>query len=197
MRCILIIVIILFFTSTTYAQVPDEQWDDNVRLWTARSVLGEVGWDRPGEFAAVLWVYANRASNSKRYTFYQMVKQYSAAVKPGNRHRNPWLFNLSADKTYPRGWPMKNGVGPQWSGLHDESWIRTLSFVDEWQSGKVTNPCPRANHFGGSIDRHRAEISRWARAKCDESGHKRFRNYFYDSTRLRSKRYDHRDRRYQ
>lgn len=168
--------------------VPDDQWNDDVKLWTARSVLGEVGWDRPGEWAAVLWVYANRAERSKRYTFYEMVRNYSAAVKPGNRHRNPWLFHLRLDKTRPREWPrMTEKYRPRWRGLYDASWIRTIRFVETWQEGKVKNPCPNANHFGGRIDRHRAETLGWMRIKCNERGHRRFRNFFYDSTRRKKR----------
>lgn len=164
--------------------VPEDQWNDDVKLWTARSVLGEVGWDRPGEWAAVLWVYANRAKNSKRYNFYEMVRRYSAAVKRGNHHKNPWLFQLGFDKTRPTDWPrMTAKYRPRWKGLYDESWMRTIRFVEIWQEGKVENPCPRANHFGGIVDRHRAEALRWTRIQCDEKGHRKFRNIFYDSTR--------------
>ena len=182
-----LVVVLLLLTFDAHAQMVEE-WNDEVKLWSARSVLGEVGWDRPGEWGAVLWVYYTRARTTKRYTFYQMVRQYSAAVKSGNHHRNPWLFNLSLDRTYPCGWPMKNGSGPRWSGLHDASWLRTLEFVDLWQSGKVSNSCKRANHFGGDIDRHRAESLGWKRIKCNEEGHRRFRNRFYDSTHTQAAR---------
>lgn len=189
---LLVFIVVFFFSFEAHAQLV-KGWNDNVKLWAARSVLGEVGWDRPGEWGAVLWVYQTRVQQTKRYTFYQMIRQYSAATKGGNHHRNPWLFQLGMDMTRPRDWPMKNGSGPRWKGLHAEAWIRTLKFVDRWQSGDVPNPCVDkrgnvANHFGGHIDRHRAEALRWTRMKCNNTKHRRFRNYFYDSTQTHPKR---------
>lgn len=50
---------------------------------------------------------------------------------------------------------------------------------EEQEAGMVPNPCPRANHFGGSIDAWRARRARWVRVCKDRP----FRNRFYDGTR--------------
>ena len=165
--------------------VPDNQWNDTSKLWLARSMIGEVGWRRPAEQSAVAWIYAVRAPESSTYDFLGMVKRYSAAVRTPGKRRNPWLFELGFNRTRPKAWP----TGPLWTGLHDDAWIEALELADRWQNGEVPNPCPQANHFGGYVDRHRAEAARWTRVKCrPPEGSKRFRNIFYDSTRLRPKR---------
>lgn len=166
--------------------VPEDQWNDDVKLWLARSVLGEAGWRRFDEYSAIAFVYAERAEQSASHDFLDMVRTYSAAVKPGNHHRNPWLFELGLHGERPRSWPFdpETKSGPLWSGLHREAWIETLAWADEWQAGKRANPCPGANHFGGWIDRHRAVAARWTPIKCET----RMRNRFYTSLRLVSKR---------
>lgn len=157
--------------------VPVEQWTDEAKLWLSRSVLGEVGWRRPDEYSAVAWVYATRAKGSRHHDFLGMVKAYSAAIKSPGRRREPWLFELGFDKTRPRSWPN----GPLWPGLHDEAWSEVLTWADEWQAGQHENPCPGANHFGGYVDRHRAEAARWVTIRCSA----KMRNRFYTSLRLR------------
>lgn len=157
--------------------VTDEEWTPEARLWLARSVLGEVGWRRPEEYSAVAWVYATRARNSKRYTFIQMVRTYSAAVKNRTNHRNPWLYELGPSMMRPPSWP----EGPRWEGLHAVAWSEVLVWANEWAAGKRPNPCPGANHFGGIVDHYRAVAKRWTRVKCTS----KMRNRFYTSLRLR------------
>lgn len=162
--------------------IPNDEWNDTTKLWLARSMIGEVGWLRPAEQSAIAWIYAVRAHGSSRYDFIGMVKQYSAAVRTPGKQRNPWLFELGFNRIRPQSWPN----GPLWTGLHDNAWIAALELADQWQRGEIPNPCPRANHFGGYVDRHRAEAMRWTRVKCTPpSGSKKFRNRFYDSRRLR------------
>jgi hypothetical protein len=156
--------------------VSDEEWTDETKLWLARSLLGEVGWRRPGEYAAVAWVYATRAKLSKRHNFLEMTKRYSAAIRAPGKRRNPWLFELDFTRDKPSSWP----DGPQWRGLHDEAWGEVLAFVDEWRLGRIANPCLGANHFGGYVDRHRAQAMRWRRVKCSV----KTRNRFYNSHQL-------------
>lgn len=153
--------------------VPDEEWNDEVKLWLARSVLGEVGWRRSAEYTAVAYVYAVRAEQSKTRDFLELMKRYSAAIRSPGKRRNPWLFNLGLDDTRPAEWP----EGPQWRGLHDEAWLETLQWADDWQAGRFENPCPGANHFGGWVDHHRAEQARWKTIKCSV----KTRNRFYTS----------------
>jgi hypothetical protein len=159
--------------------VTDEEWTPEARLWLARSVLGEVGWRRPEEYSAVAWVYATRARTSRRYSFLKMVRTYSAAVKGRGNSRNPWLYELRPNMTRPPSWP----EGPRWEGLHAVAWAEVLVWANEWAAGKRPNPCPGANHFGGSVDHYRAVAKRWTRVKCTS----KMRNRFYTSLRLRPK----------
>jgi hypothetical protein len=159
----------------------EEDWNDDAKLWLARSVLGEVGWRRFDEYSAVAWVYVTRAEQTKQYGFLEMIKQYSAAVREPGKTRNPWLFELDFTDTRPRSWPVnEDGSGPLWKGLYDQAWLETLEWADEWADGKHPNPCPGANHFGGYVDHYRAVAKRWKRIKCQG----KMRNRFYTSLSL-------------
>jgi hypothetical protein len=167
-------------SAETESIIPDDQWNANVKLWLARSLIGEVGWRITKEHAAVAWVYAMRANQSRRHDFLGMVKRYSAAVRNPGRIRNPWLFELGLDGARPGSWP----YGPLWKGRYQQAWFRLLQLADLWRAGKIANPCPGANHFGGPMDRHRAENRHWYRVKCKM----RTRNSFYDSRRIQPRR---------
>ena len=165
--------------------VPENEWNEEARIWLARSLIGEVGWRRPAEQASVAWVYANRARKLERYTFLQMVRKYSAAVRMPGKRRQPWVFELQLNDQKPKYWP---GF-IKWKGQHDQYWLDTLSLIDRWQAGEIPNYCPTANHFGSYHDSFRAEALRWTRVECIvPEGGKRFRNRFYDSTTIRPRR---------
>lgn len=169
----------------TEPPVPEDEWNEETRIWLARSLIGEVGWERPAEQTAVAWVYANRARKLERYTFLQMVRKYSAAVRLPGKRRQPWVFELQLNKQKPKYWP---GF-IKWKGHHDQYWLNTLSLIDRWQAGEIPNYCPTANHFGSYHDSLRAEALRWTRIECIvPEGGKRFRNRFYDSTIIRPRR---------
>lgn len=161
--------------------VPAEQWSKEAKLWLSRSVIGEAGWRRFGEYSAIAWVYATRSEHSSRYTFLRMIKRYSAAVRRPGRSRNPWLFELGLDAKRPPSWPIDpvTRYGPVWR-VHKAAWVETLQWADEWAAGKHPNTCPGANHFGGRMDVYRAVAARWKRIRCTvETG-----NRFYTSLRL-------------
>jgi hypothetical protein len=162
--------------------VAPEEWTEQARTWLARSLIGEVGWDRPAEQAAVAWVYANRARKLEQYTFVAMVKRYSAAIRRPGKLRAPWLFELQPDnRSKPKSWP----EFARWKNHRSESWIAVLDVVDRWQAGEIPNYCPDANHFGNYGDRLRALSLRWTSIQCRvPQGGKRFRNFFFDSTRI-------------
>ena len=165
--------------------VPEKEWNNEARIWLARSLIGEVGWDRPAEQTAVAWVYANRAKKLNQYTYLQMVRQYSAAVRKPGQRRQPWVFELQLNDHRPKYWP--NYI--EWKDHHSQYWLDTLDLIDQWQAGKIPNYCPTANHFGSYHDSLKAEALRWTRVECIvPEGGKRFRNRFYDSTKLRPRR---------
>lgn len=160
--------------------IPEEEWNEKTRLWLARSVLGEAGWGRYDEQAAIAWVYATRFKNAKRRSFFQLFKRYSAAIRSPGLRRNPWMVNLVDGMMRPDGWPN----GPLWKGRHDRSWMKTLGLIDRWYEGEVPNSCPGANHFGCYLDAPRADALGWFRVRCQVST----RNRFYDSRRKRPSR---------
>lgn len=157
--------------------VPAEEWTPETRLWLARSLVGEAGWRAADEHAAIAHVYVVRWRMSKRRSLVQLVRAYSAAVHGRRNLKHPWIYGLNVDGAEPAGWPVGKA---RWTRYRD-AWLDVLEWSDRWAAGAVANPCPRANHFGGHVDRHRADALRWHVVKCSAP----MRNFFYDSTRKR------------
>lgn len=157
-----------------YRPVPHGKLSTRTKVLLGRSCVGEAGFWAGDECVTIAWVYANRAVKA-RWTFAKMMRRYSAALKPHERHRRPWLFELRADGERPRHWPK----AISWK-RHKEAWKRLLGLIDDWENGWVHNPLPQADHFGSRADAHRAcFVRRWKR--LDAPDH--FRNWFFDSTR--------------
>lgn len=169
--------VLLLHSATARAEspVPAAEWTAETRLWLARSVLGEVGWSRPQEYAAVAWVYATRSNAAKDWSLHKMIRRYSAAVRSPGLTRQPWLAQLTNSPARPKSWP----EGPRWENRYDKGWMYVLKVVDLWYAGKMPNPCPGANHFGGGMDAYRATRQGWYEVKCKSP----MRNRFYDSRR--------------
>ena len=179
----LVLVILLFLlpgvTLAGERPIAEEEWTDQSKVWLARSCVGESGFHARGECLAISWVYAERSSYSKKFDFLGMVKRYSAAVQRSKNHRT-WIRGLNLKAERPRDWP----EGPDWTGVYRPAWIKLLDILDEWAEGQWENPCPGANHYGGSFDVVRARQQRWLPVKCFI----RTRNRFFDSRRLVSHR---------
>lgn len=147
-------------------------WTQQAKVLTARSCVGEAGFDALDECIAIAWVYATRARETKM-GYVEVVKRYSAALKSHSAHRRPWIneLNLRGDK--PDSWPQL-----RW-GVHRHLWKRMLSRLDDWAKGTVPNPLPDANHYGSEGDAKRARyVRRWKKLDAPPE----FKNWFFDST---------------
>lgn len=161
--------------------IPIEQWDDETRIWLARSLVGEAGWTATKEHAAIAFVYANRWKQSgKSRSFLGLVRTYSAAVKGRSNARHPWLHHLNEEGDQPDGWAVGRAYWPNYR----DRWLNVLAWTDGWAAGYFDNPCPRANHYGGYVDDRRARAAGWYRVRCEH----RMRNRFYDSRRRAKRR---------
>jgi hypothetical protein len=173
---IILFSIIMFVSSVAISgevsrPLPTSQWNDEVKLWVARSCAGEAGFDAVEECVGIAWVYATRWSKSKSIPFVQVVRKYSAAIKHRSTHTRRWILNLRLDSKRPVGWPHDL----KWS-VHKPLWEKILSALDKWAAGYMPNPVLGADHFGGSMD-HPGE--RWVRIHPSEG--REFRNRFYRS----------------
>jgi len=149
--------------------IPSSEWNDNVKLWLARSCAGEAGFNAADECIAIAWVYATRWKSSQG-SFLSMVKGYSAAIKDRSTHTRRWILNLSLNGKRPVGWPERL----KWSN-HRVFWSNILSELDQWAIGNRSNPVVGADHFGGKMDK---PGSLWVRVY--PTG-KEFKNRFYRS----------------
>ncbi len=162
--------------------IPSRYWDEETKIWLARSCVGEIGFgftDRPHEAdeecVAIAWVYAKRVK-AIRWPLQKVIRRYSAAVKPHSAHTRPWILGLNRGSQEPAAWP-KN---LRWS-VHKPLWKQKLRVLDRWANGEIADPLPKANHYGGKMDARMAEyIRKWKRVPTPEY----YLNRFYDSRRL-------------
>jgi hypothetical protein len=148
---LLLVLGLLLLTTTVHAKppIPAHTWTPQARIWLARALVGESGWDNRLDQAAVAWVLAKRWERYRPdlFHFEGMVKAYACPVKWGAPR--PWVRQLPADGwTRPRQW--KNSMGP-W-GAVVLRWQGVLEFVDHWAAGEVPDPIPEANHYGSPTD---------------------------------------------
>lgn len=128
--------------------IPESQWNDETKLWLARSCVGEAGFVAYEECIGIAWVYASRWRASPRGTTLEdVIRGYSAAVKSRSTLRRKWILHLRLDGKRPNRWPKRL----YWSG-HRPFWEKILSELDQWAKGYRENPVKGANHFGGKMD---------------------------------------------
>lgn len=131
--------------------IEKHEFNNEVKVWAARSCIGEAGFNRHEECTAILWVLAKRARQAG-VPFLTMIRNYSRPVKPRVNHPKPWLFYLDLNmKEKPLYWSSKL----KWS-KYQIYWNDTLRIVQKWSEGEIADQFPRANEFGGHGDTHRA-----------------------------------------
>lgn len=126
------------------AQAPT---DDETLLWAARACYVEASF-READCAALLWVTRKRAARAAR-PWLQMIRQYSA---------------VDADTPHAvesRGFSW--GEVPNKSVPWNRNWAKLRDLVVAVASGERRDPCPRAWHWGGTMDHPRG---RMVRARC-------------------------------
>ena len=148
-----------------------EEWTEEAKVWTARSCVGEAGFDAVAECAAIAWVYATRA-NAGNKAYLEIVRQYSGAIKRHSSHCRPWIFGLNLEGTKPKGWP-RNML---WS-KHNVLWRKLLVSLDEWAQGYVANPALGANHYSSRFEARVAYANGWTVVDTPEY----FKNVFLNS----------------
>lgn len=147
----------LLLTSSVQAQppLPADQWDDEAKLWLARAVVAEAGWNETGTYLdhkAIPWVLARRWGSVQRkfpgMRFVDMVRTYCSALGENDTftRRQQWVRNLPAvgDDTQPEAWPRMYS----WN-RHLKYWRNVQQTVLSWGAGQVRDPSGgRAWHWG-------------------------------------------------
>jgi hypothetical protein len=111
-------------------------------VWAARVCYLEATW-RESDCVALLYVAKKRANRVGR-SWLDVLREYSAI----NAH-NPRATEV---RSYP--WA---DVPNQPDGFN-RRWLRLRELVSEFAEGKQSDPCPRAEHWGGTMDHPRGNM---------------------------------------
>lgn len=121
--------------------------EPEARLWAARTCYVEASF-RSDDCVALLWVMHKRAKRAGR-PWLDMLRDYSAINADTKRANEARAFPWGDVPAKP------DSFNRQWGKLRD--------LVAEFAEGKLADPCPRAYHWGGTMDPARG---RMVRARC-------------------------------
>jgi hypothetical protein len=119
-------------------------------IWAARACYLEATW-RESDCIALLWVAQKRAQRVSR-PWIDVLRDYSAIEAKTERAREVRAFP----------W----GDIPGKADAFNQRWQRLRELVVEVAAGQHKDPCPRAEHWGGSMDHPKG---RMIRARCAAS----------------------------
>lgn len=138
--CILSILLMAAPALAYRRPIPESEWDEKTQLTLARAMVGEADWHEP-DHIAIAFVLARRwqahSQNRAPIPFHRYIELYSASLR-SNSPRSKWVQQLP--------W------GPL-PGPFEARWNRVRQLVKAWGEGLVKDPCPRAQHWGGAMDR--------------------------------------------
>lgn len=137
------VVTVLAISVPAYADrrpLPESEWNEETRLTLAQVMVGEADWHEP-DHIAIAFVLARRwglwQQGKGPISFQRYIQLYSSTMKV-DTVRAKWVRAL------PWG---------EFSGPHGKRWGHVQQLVTAWGAGKVKDPCPRAEHWGGAMDR--------------------------------------------
>ena len=119
--------------------VPAGEWDEATRLTLAQVMVGEADWHEP-DHIAIAWVLRKRWQRARQrsgVSFQSFMQRYSSTMKV-DTERARWV----------RALPWGELEGP-----HKQRWSKVMALANAWGAGKVSDPCPDAEHWGGTMDR--------------------------------------------
>lgn len=128
-----------------YPPLPADQLTHQAKHTLARVLVGEADWHRP-DHVAISWVLAKRwkaydSWNPGKRTFVRTMYLYAAPLKVKTA-RTKWVQSL------PWTGPLPSALQP-----YKRHWRRVIRLVERWARGEIRDPCPRARHYGGLMDK--------------------------------------------
>ena len=140
--------------------VPAAEWNEETQLTLAQVMVGEADWHEPDHIAIAFvlarrWQQYQQAHESSSFQHYMQL--YSSTMKVESE-RTRWVRAL---------------VWGDGAGLHGKRWARVQQLVKAWGLGKVKDPCPTAEHWGGAMDR---PGKKWEPVSCGLT-----KNIFYQN----------------
>jgi hypothetical protein len=136
----LVTTLLLTVPAVAERPVPESDWDDATKLTLAQIMVGEADWHEP-DHVAIAFVLARRWPQFQQargpISFSRYISLYSSVMKVDSK-RTRWV----------RGLPWG-----EITGQYGKQWSRVVELVEAWGQGKVKDPCPSAEHWGGAMDR--------------------------------------------
>jgi hypothetical protein len=152
--------------------IPDADWDEDVKVWLARAMVSEAGWEETDDHVAVAYVLHRRWQLARKqfpgFSMISIIRKYcsgfrNTAVTP----RQHWVKNLTIDARRPVGWP----DDISWKHYR-ERWLAVLRLAESWRKGEHADPCNgKSMYWGGPMDR---PSKRMIQMDCGET-----KNRFY------------------
>lgn len=143
MKRLVAIVFVLLLNTEAFAQgkpVPEAEWNEATRLTLAQVMVGEADWNEP-DHVAIAYVLLRRWQQFHQargpISFQRYMQLYSSTMKV-DTERARWV----------RALPWGELEGP-----YAKRWRRVRELVSAWGEGRIKDPCPQAQHWGGTMDR--------------------------------------------
>lgn len=141
--------------SRTLAQdAPFPEASQDVILWSARSCYAEALWSE-ADCSALLHVIRKRSAKS-RWPFLKMLKAYSV--------KNWMTTSLVAHK-------LRLGVNRDQDRSWNRHWEQLVTYVVDVLEDRVTDPCPRADHWAAKYYRPKSPMRR---VSCEQATDNQF-----------------------
>jgi len=149
--------------------------DDKLHL--AQVLVGEADW-RKADHIAIAWVLA------KRWKVYQRNAKYDPATQDFSWFIMTYSTTMKIGKTrakrirqLPWGDPLQPHSDNVSLEKYTKNWAKVRETVTQWYNGKHPDPCPKALHWGGTMDdpnKIRRPGVVWEPVSCGDT-----RNIFY------------------
>jgi hypothetical protein len=134
--------------------VSAKDWNQETQLTLAQVMVGEADWHEP-DHIAIAFVLARRWQQWQQakgpISFRGYMSLYSSTMKVDSE-RAKWV----------RALPWGDLTGDD-QAKYGKRWSRVRQLVSAWGEGQVKNPCPDAEHWGGTMDRPGRN---WAPVTC-------------------------------
>ena len=132
--------------SSALADAAPSRSDEHL-IWAARACYLEATWREP-DCIALLYVVRKRADRHDR-DWLDVLRDYSALSANNARAKEVRAFPWGDVPGKPEGF--------------NRRWQRLRELVVEVASGQHEDPCPRAEHWGGKMDKPRGKM---VKARC-------------------------------
>lgn len=186
MKLVWLVVPIIFLTGFSSVETPAGlQLTPENKLHLAQVVVGEADW-RKADHIAIAWVLA------KRWVMFQRSEKYDPATQDFSWFIMNYSSTMKISKERARRirqLPWADPARPHSDNVnldrYTRNWAKVRDTVTQWSNGQYPDPCPKALHWGGTMD-NPDKIRRpgvvWEPVSCGPT-----RNIYYRPITLKNK----------